>query len=349
MANETPFVRPGVEAPSSLNPRAVRRRIAVSPKALLDGLRSGDRVALARAITLIESTRPADRAAADWLLQECQSAGDGSLRVGWTGVPGAGKSTLIESLGVRLADDGNQLAVLAVDPSSTTTGGSILGDKSRMARLAVHPNAFIRPSPSSGALGGVAQRTREVITLCEAAGFDVIFVETVGVGQSEIAVRGMVDCFILMTLAGAGDELQGIKRGVIEAADLVVVNKCDGDRRTAAEVCAQQVRNALHLLAPRDAQWDPPVLMTSAMTGEGLDDLWETVLAFQCAHAGVWRDRRREQEAHRMRELVTEGLLARLEADPAFTAKRREWESRVRSGAVSARQAAEALLHEIQL
>jgi len=239
-------------------------------------LLSGDRRALARAITLTESTRPDHEAQAQALLAEVLPHAGHSIRVGLTGVPGVGKSTLIEALGLSLADAGRRVAVLAVDPSSARTGGSIMGDKTRMPRLTVHPDAFIRPSPSGGTLGGVARRTRETITLCEAAGYDVLLVETVGVGQSETQVAAMTDLFVLLTLPNAGDELQGIKRGIMELADLCVVNKADSDPRAATRA-QTELTAALRLLTPRDAPWRPRALRASATTGEGIPELWETV------------------------------------------------------------------------
>lgn len=239
-------------------------------------LLAGNRRALARAITLTESTRPDHEAQAQALLAEVLPHAGRSIRVGLTGVPGVGKSTLIEALGLHLADAGRRVAVLAVDPSSARTGGSIMGDKTRMPRLTVHPNAYIRPSPSGGTLGGVARRTRETITLCEAAGYDVLLVETVGVGQSETQVAAMTDLFVLLTLPNAGDELQGIKRGIMELADLCVVNKADTDPRAATRA-QTELTAALRLLTPHDAPWRPRALRASAVTGAGIPELWEAV------------------------------------------------------------------------
>nr|WP_255674598.1 methylmalonyl Co-A mutase-associated GTPase MeaB [Deinococcus sp. 6GRE01] len=245
-------------------------------------LLSGNRRALAKAITLSESTRPEHEAQAQSLLSEVLPRAGRSVRVGLTGVPGVGKSTFIEALGVRLADAGHRVAVLAVDPSSARTGGSIMGDKTRMPRLTVHPNAFIRPSPSGGTLGGVARRTREAVTLCEAAGYDVILVETVGVGQSETQVAAMTDLFVLLTLPNAGDELQGIKRGIMELADVCVVNKADTNPQAAVRA-QTELRTALTLLTPHDAPWRPVALRASALTGEGLDGVWAAVEAYRAA------------------------------------------------------------------
>src|SRR5687767_7242293 len=236
-----------------------------------EAVASGDRAALARAITLMESRRPDHREAARALLQELMPRTGKAVRIGITGVPGVGKSTAIDTLGSMLTEKEHKVAVLAVDPSSTRTGGAILGDKTRMARLAVDPNAFIRPSPSSGTLGGVAAKTRETMLLCEAAGFDVILVETVGVGQSETAVADLTDFFLVLMLPGAGDELQGLKKGIVELADMIAVNKADGDNIARAKRAAAEYRAALHILNPRSTTWSPPVVTYSALTGDGIE------------------------------------------------------------------------------
>ena len=241
-------------------------------------MRGGDRSALARAITLVESTRPITGEQAQELLLELMPDAGSAMHVGITGVPGVGKSTTIEALGMYLIEQGHRVAVLAVDPSSTRTGGSILGDKTRMAKLAVHPDAYIRPSPTSGTLGGVAKATRETIVLLEAAGYDVILVETVGVGQSEVTVANMVDTFVFLTLARTGDQLQGIKKGVLELADIVVVNKADGEHAVEAKAAARELAGAIRLIYPRETLWRPPVLTMSALEGTGLAELWDTVL-----------------------------------------------------------------------
>ena len=240
-------------------------------------MRGNQRAGLARAITLVESTRDDHRALAQQLLLKLLPEAGGAHRIGITGVPGVGKSTFIDALGMYLLGKGHRVAVLAVDPSSTRTGGSILGDKTRMARLTVEPNAYIRPSPTSGTLGGVAKATRETIVLLEAAGFDVILVETVGVGQSEVTVANMVDCFTFLTLARTGDQLQGIKKGVLELADLVAVNKADGKHEREAKGAARELAGALRLIYPHDAIWKPPVITMSGLEGVGLDEFWGTV------------------------------------------------------------------------
>lgn len=270
---------------------------------LADALLSGQRRALAKAITLAESTRPEHEKQAQHLLTLVQGRAGKSIRVGLTGVPGVGKSTFIEALGVYVADQGHRVAVLAVDPSSARTGGSIMGDKTRMPNLTVHPNAFIRPSPSGGTLGGVARRTRETIVLCEAAGYDVILVETVGVGQSETHVAGMTDLFVLLTLPNAGDELQGIKRGIMELADICVVNKADTNPQAAVRA-QTELRTALTLLTPHDAPWRPVALKASALTGQGIPELWEKVQEY-AAHVDI-EARRHEQTAGWFDELLRE-------------------------------------------
>ena len=246
--------------------------------ALARSVRAGDRATLARAITLIESKRADHRKQAQRLVQELLPATGDAIRVGITGAPGVGKSLTIDTLGTHLTAKGHKVAVLAVDPSSTRTGGSILGDKTRMARLATDPNAFVRPSPSSGTLGGVAAKTRETMLICEAAGYDVVLVETVGIGQSETAVADMSDFFLALMLPGAGDELQGIKKGVVELADMIAVNKADGDNINRAKTAAAEYRAALHILTPRSPNWTPPVVTYSALTGDGVAELWAQVL-----------------------------------------------------------------------
>jgi len=321
-------------------------QVVRDPAALAEGVRAGDRAVLARAITLLESRRADHRALADDVLARLMPSTGGSQRLGISGVPGAGKSTFIEAFGLRQADDGQRVAVLAVDPSSSLSGGSILGDKTRMQRLANHPSAFVRPSPSGGTLGGVASRTRETVLLCEAAGYDLVIVETVGVGQSEALVAGMVDFFVVLALAGAGDELQGIKRGVLELADLVAVNKADGDGIARAELAARSLRSALDVLAPRDPAWQPPVLTCSALTGAGLAEIAAAMAEHRAAGAasGAREARRREQRLSWLWEALEDGLLAALHAHPAVAARRAELEAAVRDGSLPANVAARELL-----
>ncbi|MFK7601399.1 methylmalonyl Co-A mutase-associated GTPase MeaB [Deinococcus sp. SM5_A1] len=302
-------------------------------------LLSGSRRALARAITLSESTRPDHEAEAQALLSEVAPHAGQSIRVGLTGVPGVGKSTFIEALGIHLADAGHKVAVLAVDPSSARTGGSIMGDKTRMPRLTVHPNAYIRPSPARGNLGGVARRTREAITLCEAAGYDVVLVETVGVGQSETQVAAMTDLFVLLTLPNAGDELQGIKRGIMELADVCVVNKADSDLKSAIRA-QTELRAALNLLTPHDAPWRPRSLRASALTGEGVPEVWDVVLEYvQEVNLEV---RRRAQTAQWFDELLREAAwrMFRAGLDPR---KLQNLRAEVEAGRLTAIQGVAAL------
>ncbi len=312
----------------------------------VEGVRSGDRTVLARAITLIESRRPEHRELADRVLQELLPDTGRANRVGITGAPGVGKSTFIETLGTRLTSRGHQLAVLAVDPSSKVSGGSILGDKTRMSKLAADPDAFIRPSPTAGTLGGVARRTRESMLVCEAAGFDVVLVETVGAGQSETQVSEMVDFFMVLQLPGAGDDLQGIKKGVVELADLIAVNKSDGDNRDRALQAAAEYRSALQILRDPDELWSPPVLNCSGLTGEGLDDLWQTVEE----HRRLFEDTgelarlRERQRLDWMWSLLDERLLEALRRHPAVGAALPGIEQQVVRGEVTPGQGVTRLL-----
>jgi LAO/AO transport system kinase len=313
---------------------------------LAQAVRGGDRSALARAITLVESTRSDHRARAQALLLELMPEAGSGHHVGITGVPGVGKSTTIEALGMHLIERGHRVAVVAVDPSSTRTGGSILGDKTRMARLAVHPDAYIRPSPTSGTLGGVARATRETIVLLEAAGYDVILVETVGVGQSEVTVSNMVDSFVFLTLARTGDQLQGIKKGVLELADVVVVNKADGPHEIEAKAAARELAGAIRLIYPRETLWRPPVLTMSALTGGGLAKLWETVLEHRrvLTEAGEFEARRRTQQVEWTWSMVRDTVLDRVLSHPEVKAIRADVERQVRDGELTPALAAQAIL-----
>jgi LAO/AO transport system kinase len=310
------------------------------------GVLAGDRTVLARAITLVESRRADHRQLAGELLSQVMSATGGAIRVGLTGIPGVGKSTLIDALGARLTAQGHKVAVLAVDPSSERSGGSILGDKTRMARLAVNPAAFIRPSPAAGTLGGVASRTRETMLLCEAAGFDVVLVETVGVGQSETVVAQMTDTFVVLAIAGAGDQLQGIKRGVMELADLVCVNKADGDGVGPAKRAAHDYRVALRYLYAADAAWLPRVSCCSATEDTGLDELWALVLEHRATlqAAGELTARRRHQALRWMWSLVEEGLHDAFRRHPGVGARLAAVTAAVESGTLPAPRAAAELL-----
>ncbi|WP_323137416.1 methylmalonyl Co-A mutase-associated GTPase MeaB [Paraliomyxa miuraensis] len=312
----------------------------------VEALCAGDRAALGRAITLVESRREADRIDADALVHRLLPYAGQALRVGITGMPGVGKSTLIEALGQRLVAAGQRVAVLAVDPSSARSGGSILGDKTRMTQLARDPRAFIRPSPSGGALGGVARRTRETIVLVEAAGYDVVLVETVGVGQSEVMVANMVDFFLVLTLAGGGDELQGIKRGILELCDLLVVTKADGDNMQAARRARAEYEGALALMPPRSPGWKPRVGICSAVTGEGLDALWQAVQEHRAVlrGSGEWERRRGEQRVHWLWQSIRDGLQEALERDDGVRRRLAELEQAVRNGATSPDVAAAQVL-----
>ncbi|GAA4534085.1 MULTISPECIES: methylmalonyl Co-A mutase-associated GTPase MeaB [Nonomuraea] len=304
------------------------------------GVKAGARAWVARAITLVESTRPDHRAMAQELLVELTPLTGKARRVGISGVPGVGKSTFIDGFGTMLTGEGHQVAVLAVDPSSTRTGGSILGDKTRMSRLAVDPAAFIRPSPTSGTLGGVAKATREAIVVVEAAGFDVVLVETVGVGQSETAVADMVDTFLLLTLARTGDQLQGIKKGVLELADVIAVNKADGEHALAARKAARELAGALRMLRSDSAP--PPVLTCSGLTGDGLEELWRQVLAHQ---EGLdLADKRRRQQVRWTWTMVHDRLLAELRDDPRVSEIRDGIEREVLAGTLTPSLAADRLL-----
>jgi len=313
---------------------------------LADAIRNGDRAAIPRAITLLESTRADHRDQAQQLLLELLPDSGNAHRVGITGVPGVGKSTTIEALGMHLIEQGHRVAVLAVDPSSTRTGGSILGDKTRMARLAVHPDAYVRPSPTSGTLGGVAKATRETVVLLEAAGFDVILIETVGVGQSEVAVANMVDTFLLLTLARAGDQLQGIKKGVLELADIVVVNKADGNHLSDARAAARELSSVIRLIYPRETLWRPPVLTMSATEGTGLTEMWETVERHQqvLTEAGEFDARRRAQQVDWTWQMVRDTVLDRVLSNPAVRKIRAEVESQVKAGELTPALAAQQIL-----
>ncbi|WP_426434995.1 methylmalonyl Co-A mutase-associated GTPase MeaB [Bradyrhizobium genosp. P] len=314
-------------------------------KPLAQELRAGQRAALARAITLVESRRGDHQAAARELVQELLPDTGKAVRVGITGSPGVGKSTTIDALGMFLIERGHKVAVLAVDPSSARTGGSILGDKTRMARLAISDQAFIRPSPSSGTLGGVAAKTREAMLLCEAAGFDVVLVETVGIGQSETAVCDMTDFFLALMLPGAGDELQGIKKGLVELADMIAINKADGDNVKRANLAAADYRSALHILSPRSEHWHPPIETYSALAGTGLDTIWQKILDHRTAMnaSGEFAGRRREQQVKWMWSMLEGRMMARLRADAAIRAKVRKTEAEVADGRVSPAIAAEQI------
>ena len=308
-------VNEGIEQPSSINQAAVSRlkkkkQGILSVNEYVDGILIGNRTILSKAITLIESSLIEHHKLAQRIIEKCIPHSGNSIRIGITGVPGVGKSTFIESFGKYLTSKGRKLAVLAIDPSSEKSKGSILGDKTRMEELSVDPNAFIRPSPSAGTLGGVARKTRETIILCEAAGFDTIFIETVGVGQSETVVSSMVDFFLLLMLAGAGDELQGIKRGIMEMADAIVINKADGDNVMRAKMARIEYQNALHLFPPTTSGWVPVSEICSSKTKEGIDKIWEIINDYinLTLNSGYFKTKRLEQAKYRMYESINEQL-----------------------------------------
>jgi len=304
----------------SLGSAKTRKRRKLTLEDYLEGFEKRDKTVFARAITLIESRADADRDLSQELIQHLLPKSGESIRLGFTGIPGAGKSTLIDTLGFYLCEQGHHIAVLAIDPSSRLSGGSILGDKTRMEKLVGHPNAFIRPSPSGGVLGGVAQKSRETILLCEAFGYDVIVVETVGVGQSETTVHSMVDCFILLMIAGAGDELQGIKKGIVELADIIVVNKADGENLLRAKAFEREMRNVLHVISPASHGWKVPTALCSALSGEGVQELWEDVLRYIAMRKeqGAFLKNRQQQSLEWLHTLIGEYLRRRFYEQPAI-------------------------------
>ena len=353
-------VRPGCvtpEPPQGLIAHASSRRRSLSRQQIVDGILRGDRAILAQAITLIESSRAVDRELAELIVEDCLPHSGNSIRVGITGVPGAGKSSAIERLGMFLiggrgtgerenAGQGRKVAVLAIDPSSQLSGGSILGDKTRMQSLASSDMAFIRPTPSRGSLGGVAQRTREAMLLCEAAGYSNILVETVGVGQSEIAVHAMVDFFLLITLTGAGDDLQGMKRGVMELADAVAINKADGANLVAAQRARTAAENALHYFPRQASGWTPRALTCSAQTGNGIAELWSCVLEHDAlTKANGWFSANRKNQLRRwMHEIIEQGLKQRFESHPEVRKRMEALEQDVLAGRATSFRAARTLL-----
>ncbi|TYO99207.1 methylmalonyl-CoA mutase metallochaperone MeaB [Geothermobacter ehrlichii] len=315
-------------------------------KELAAGVRAGNIRSLAKAITLVESRSPDHSLAATTLLDELLPAAGNAIRIGISGVPGVGKSTFIEALGLYLTGRGHRVAVLAVDPSSQLSGGSILGDKTRMEELSRDPNAFIRPSPSGDTLGGVARKTRETMLVCEAAGYNVIIVETVGVGQSEITVASMVDLFVLLQLPGAGDELQGIKKGVMEIADLILINKAEGDNRPRAELAKSQIETALHIMQPKSSSWQVPVLLCSALKGEGIAETWQTIEDYRrtMEQSGEFAEKRRLQASDWMWSLLMDGLKDLFMRDPRVAALLPQVQDAVANGTSTPGAAARRLL-----
>jgi LAO/AO transport system kinase len=308
-------VQEGISQPPCVNPDVLtksgrKRRKKYSVDEYVAGILSGNRTILSQAITLVESSLSEHYDTAQAIIEKCLPYSSKSIRIGITGVPGAGKSTFIETFGLHITDEGRKLAVLTIDPSSEKTKGSILGDKTRMEQLSVHPDAFIRPSPAAGTLGGVARKTRETIILCEAAGFDTILVETVGVGQSETAVHSMVDFFLLLMLAGAGDELQGIKRGIMEMADVVAITKADGPNKLVAEGVRVSFQNALNLFPAKSSGWMPQVLACSALSNTGINELWKIIMEYMAftGKSGYFEELRKQQAVIRMHNTIVEYL-----------------------------------------
>jgi LAO/AO transport system kinase len=322
------------------------RRKRLTANEYYNGIINANRAILGKAITLIESTLESDRLLAKEVIELCLPHSGNSVRVGITGVPGVGKSTFIEALGMHLADANRKVCVLAIDPTSQISHGSILGDKTRMQNLATHTNAFIRPSPSSGSLGGVTRSTRETVILCEAAGFDTVIIETVGVGQSETAVHGMVDFFLLLMLAGAGDELQGIKRGIMEMCDALIITKADGENKNKANSAIIEYKNALHLYPPTFSGWVPQVGTCSSVTGEGVPNVWDIINEYETLTRknGYFAAHRAEQEKQRLHETIEQLLKDRFYQNPAVAQRIKELEQQVAEKKMSAYSAAEELL-----
>jgi LAO/AO transport system kinase len=345
-------VNAGIERPDVVNEDSVKRFLKKSKRPLLsvedyfNGIRSGNIPMLSQAITLIESKKSDHQKLAQEIIIKCLPFSGKSVRLGITGVPGAGKSTFIEALGKHITQGGGKLAVLAIDPSSERTKGSILADKTRMEELSINPSAYIRPSPSAGSLGGVARKTRETMILCEAAGFDTIFIETVGVGQSETAVHSMVDFFLLIQIAGAGDELQGIKRGIMEMSDAIVINKADGDNIEKSNFAAAQFRNALHLFPPSPSGWAPKVLTCSAKKHTGVPEVWNTIMDYisMTSESHYFEQRRHDQAKYWMYETVNESLKNNFYHNSLVKNKISEYEHLVLSDQLSSFAAAGKLL-----
>jgi LAO/AO transport system kinase len=344
-------IQEGIPHPPSINPDMPAkikssRRKKYTVNEFVAGIISGDRTILSQTITLVESSLPEHYQTAQAVIENCLPYSSKSVRIGITGVPGAGKSTFIESLGLHIAGEGRKLAVLTIDPSSEKTKGSILGDKTRMEKLSVHPDVFIRPTPASGTLGGVARKTRETIILCEAAGFDTILIETVGVGQSESAVNSMVDFFLLLMLAGAGDELQGIKRGIMEMADMIAITKADGANKTGADLARISFQNALHLFPLKESGWRPQVLTCSAMTNTGITELWKVIMEYFALTrgSGYFEELRKQQAVLRMHNSIGEYLNNSFYNNKAIKSLLPELERLLYEGSLTSYKAAVILL-----
>lgn len=349
--NSATGIQKGVLQPPGINPsifagKGIRRRKKYSIEEFVSGILSGNRTLLSQAITMLESSLPEHYETGQAIIEKCLPYSARSVRVGITGVPGVGKSSFIEALGLHIAGEGRKPAVLAVDPSSGQTGGSILGDKTRMEKLSVHPSAFIRPSPAAGTLGGVARKTRETIILCEAAGFDTILVETVGVGQSETAVHSMVDFFLLLMLAGAGDELQGIKRGIMEMADGIVITKADGRNEDAAGIARSLYRNALQLFPLPPSGWKPEVMICSSHLNRGIAEIWNSILGYaEFTKSNGWFEKRREDQAiSRMDDAISEYLNFTFRNNEKVKHMRPRIEKLLREGKITSYRAAISLI-----
>jgi LAO/AO transport system kinase len=346
-------VMKGTEPLASVNEDSTKRFLQKKRKhididQLTNGILNGNIAALSTAITMVESIHPKHRQPAEEIIERCIPHSGKSIRIGITGVPGVGKSTFIEALGMHLINMGHKLAVLAIDPSSQISGGSILGDKTRMEQLSANPCAFIRPSPSGSTLGGVARKTRESLILCEAAGYDIIFIETVGVGQSETTVHSMVDFFLLLMLAGAGDELQGIKRGIMELADTIIINKADGDNIIKAELAKRQYENALHLFPPSEHGWYPKVLLASAQKNSGIEIIWDTILDYvqQAKSNHYWEINRNKQAKFRMHETIIDTLKNNFYQNERYKSNIIELEKKLEDSTITAYKAAKILLDD---
>jgi LAO/AO transport system kinase len=341
-------VSKGVIQPPSINPNLQRiKRRSLTAAEYVSGITNGNRTILGQAITLIESNLPAHTEKTQEIIEQCLPLSGKSIRIGITGVPGVGKSYFIESMGMYLTSNKHNLAVLAIDPSSERSKGSILGDKTRMENLSNQPGAFIRPSPSAGSLGGVARKTRESILLCEAAGFDVIFVETVGVGQSEVAVHSMVDFFLLLMLAGAGDELQGIKRGIMEMADMIAITKADGSNEENAKRAAAEYISALHLFPANESGWTPQVLTCSAIQNKGMKDLWRKIVEYRnfTEKSGYFMERRKKQSIYWMNETIKESLQSRFNGNKEIQQKLEQLRKDVLADKTSSFAAAQQIIN----
>ncbi len=344
-------VNQGIDRPDSVDSHSVKRFLEKKRKLLpiddyVNGILNGNVALLSKAVTLVESSRPEHQEIAQQVILRCLPYSGNSVRIGITGVPGVGKSTFIEAMGTFITQQGGKLAVLAIDPSSERSKGSILGDKTRMEKLSVDRNAYIRPSPSAGSLGGVARKTRETIILCEAAGFNHIFIETVGVGQSETAVHSMTDFFLLLMLAGAGDELQGIKRGIMEMADLIAINKAEGNNFERAQMAKRQYQNALHLFPKKDSEWEPQVLTCSALTNSGIGDVWQKVEEFRklTSENGYFYQKRKEQASYWMHETIEDHIKRNFYFHPQMKGKIKDYEQKVFNSELSSFAAAGELL-----